>query len=192
MLEKNNAEMIKEINNNLEFKKMIENKDLVAEPTFNCIDSLFSEDEKNNFFVAQINPEFMDGIKLCEHYNLDINMGVNCLICECKRGESKSYVALLVPTGYKYNMSSTVRKYTNSRMVSVAPLDYVLEKTKMEYGSINPIGLPNEWKIFIDPKVLENEWIICGSGLQKSKLLLPSKYLLKLNNIEILENLAKQ
>ncbi len=77
-------------------------------------------------------------------------------------------------------------------MVSVAPLEYVLEQTKMEYGSINPIGLPQEWKIFIDPKVMEVDRIICGSGLQKSKLSLPSKYLLKLNNVEILENLAKE
>ncbi len=62
----------------------------------------------------------------------------------------------------------------------------------MEYGSINPIGLPQEWKIFIDSKVMEVDRIICGSGLQKSKLSLPSKYLLKLNNVEILENLAKE
>ncbi len=134
----------------------------------------------------------MDGIKFCEHYDIDIKKGVNCLICECKREENKSYVALLVPTGYKYNMSLTVRKYTKSRMVSVAPLEYVLEQTQMEYGNINPIGLPEEWKIFIDPKVLEVDKIICGSGLQKSKLLLPSNYLLKLNNVEILENLAKE
>ncbi len=133
----------------------------------------------------------MDGIKLCEHYNLDVKIGMNCLICECKRGETKKYVALLVPTGFKYNMSTTVRKHTDSRMVSLAPLEYVLEETKMEYGSINPIGLPKEWKIYIDPKVLENERIICGSGLQKSKISLPSEYLLKLPNIEILENLAK-
>ncbi len=180
------------MNSNLEFKKLVENKNLVAETTYNCIDNLFSEEEKSDFLVAEINPEYMDGIKLCEHYNLDIKTGVNCLICECKRGENKSYVALLVPTGCRYNMSSTVRKYTNSRMVSVAPLDYVLEKTKMEYGSINPIGLPEDWKLFIDPKILEVERIICGSGLQKSKISLPSKYLLKLNNAEVLENLAKQ
>lgn len=153
---------------------------------------MFSKEEKNEFLVAEIEPEYMDGIKLCEHYNIDTKEGANCLICECKRGENKSYVALLVPTGYRYNMSSTVRKYTNSRMVSVAPLDYVLEKTKMEYGSINPIGLPEDWKLFIDPKVLEVERIVCGSGLQKSKISLPSKYLLKLNNVEILENLAKE
>ncbi len=180
------------MNKVLDFKKVEDNKDLVAEVTYNCIDKLFSKEEKGDFLVAEINPEFMDGIKLCEHYNVDTKLGANCLICECKRGENKTYVALLVPTGYKYNMSSTVRKYTNSRMVSVAPLDYVLEKTKMEYGSINPIGLPEDWKLFIDSKVLEVERIICGSGLQKSKISLPSKYLLKLNNAEILENLAKE
>lgn len=179
------------MNSKLEFKKVIDNKELVSESTYRCIENIFSEDEKNNILVAEIDSEYMDGIKLCEHYNIDIKIGANCLVCECKRGENKSYVALLVPTGYKYNMSTTVRKYTNSRMVSVASLEYVLEKTKMEYGSINPIGLPQEWKIFIDPKVLEVERIICGSGLQKSKLSLPSKYLLKLNNVEVLENLAK-
>lgn len=180
------------MDNNLNFEQIEENKDLIAEATYNCIKSIFSKEEQKNILVAEIDPEYMDGIKLCEHYNIDIKTGVNCLVCECKRGENKSYVALLVPTGYKYNMSSTVRKYTNSRMVSVAPLEYVLEKTKMEYGSINPIGLPQEWKIFIDPKVMEVDRIICGSGLQKSKISLPSKYLLKLSNVEILENLAKE
>ena len=180
------------MNNKLEFKRVIDNKVLVSRGTYTCIDNLFTEEEKDNILVAEINPEYMDGIKLCEHYDIDVKTGANCLVCECKRGENKSYVALLVPTGYKYNMSSTVKKYTNSRMVSVAPLEYVLEQTKMEYGSINPIGLPQEWKIFIDPKVMEVDRIICGSGLQKSKLSLPSKYLLKLNNVEILENLAKE
>ena len=176
----------------LNFKKIVECKNLVSESTYNCINNIYSEEEKSNIFVAEIDPEYMDGVKLCEYYNIDIKTGANCLICECKRGDNKSYVALLVPTGYRYNMSSTVRKYTNSRMVSVAPLEYVLEKTKMEYGNINPIGLPNDWRIFIDPRVIGVDRIICGSGLKESKLSLPSKYLLKLNNVEILENLAKE
>ena len=62
----------------------------------------------------------------------------------------------------------------------------------MEYRSINPIGLPEEWKVFIEPNVLEVERIICGSGLQNSKISLPSKYLLKLSNVELLDNLAKE
>ena len=116
----------------------------------------------------------MDGLKLYENYDVDFILGVNCLICECKRNSIKNYVSLLVLTGFKYDMSSTVRKHTNSRMVSVAPLEYVLDNTKMEYGSINPIWLPNDWKIYVDPKVLDADRIICGSGLQKSKLCLPN------------------
>ena len=176
----------------LDFKSVLENKELVSEVTYNCICNTFAETESKLFKVAEINPEYMDGVKLFEHYDINNMIGVNCLICECKRGENIHYAALLVPTGYRYNMSSTVRKYTNSRMVSVAPLDYVLEKTKMEYGSINPVGLPVDWKIYIDPKILESETIICGSGLQKSKISLPSKLLLKIKNIEILEDLAKE
>lgn len=178
------------MDNKLEFKHITDDK-LVSKPTFDCINSIFSDKEKNDILVAEISPEYMDGIKLCEYYNIDARTGANCLICECIRGENKNYVGLVVPTGYKYNMSSTVRKLMNARTVSVAPLDYVLEETKMEYGSINPIGLPKEWKIFIDSKVMDVDRIICGSGLQKSKLSLPSKYLMKLPNTEIINNLAK-
>ena len=174
------------------FNKIINKQELVSKATYNCIINTFSKEEQKEILVAEINPQYMDGLKLFENYNIDSYLGVNCLICECKRKDLIQYAALLVPTGFKYNMSSTVRKHTNSRMVSVAPLEYVLKKTKMEYGSINPIGLPDDWKIYIDPIVMESDMIICGSGLQKSKLCLPSNYLLKLNNVEILENLAKQ
>jgi prolyl-tRNA editing enzyme YbaK/EbsC (Cys-tRNA(Pro) deacylase) len=178
--------------NNLKFNNVEDNKDLVAESTYNCLINTFKDDELDNILVAEIDPKYMGGLELCNHYNIPLKNGVNCLICVTTRKDEKQYVALLVPTGYRYDMSKTVRKYVNVRMVSVAPLEYVLEKTEMEYGSINPIGLPENWKIFIDPKVLEVETIICGSGLQKSKLSLPSKYLLKLNNVEVLPNIAKE
>ncbi len=175
----------------LSFQMVSNCKKLVAETTYQRIDECFTEEEKENILVAEINPDYMDGGALFEHYQIDKQMGVNCLICECKRSENKTYVALLVPTGYRYNMSTTVRRYTNARIVSVAPLDYVLQQTKMEYGSINPIGLPKDWKILIDSKVLDSDRIICGSGLQYSKLSLPSNYIFKLDNVEVLENLAK-
>lgn len=175
----------------LDFVKVIDNYDLVCSRSYNYIKTRFSE-EINDFYVAEIDSHYMDGIKLFEHYDISNYLGVNCLICECKRGQNINYAALLVPTGYRYNMSSTVRKHTNSRMVSVADLEFVLSSTNMEYGSINPIGLPSCWKIFIDPKVLNSDMIICGSGLKHSKLLLPSRFLLKLENVEILSGLAKE
>ena len=176
----------------LDFIEVVNNKDLVSKPTYKYIMDNFTEEEINNFFVARINPEYMDGISLFNHYRINDKLGVNCLICECRRNADVKYVALLVPTGYKYNMSSVVRKHVNARVVSVANLDYVLESTGMEYGSINPLGLPDNWKVLIDPKVLNSEYIICGSGLKTSKISFPSKYLLRIKNSELLENLAKE
>lgn len=54
-------------------------------------------------------------------------------------------------------MGIVIRKYTNSRVVSVAPFEYVLEKTWMEYGSITPIGFPDDWMILVDPLIKEKK-----------------------------------
>lgn len=176
---------------NLQFSPIIENKNKVPKCIYDFV-SGWNDKEKNNFLVAKINPEFADGNKLCEQYNIDKKIGFNCLIVECKRNEIVKYCALVVPIGYKYNMGSVVRRYTNSRVVSVANLDYVLEKTGMEYGSITPIGLPSDWKIFVDPLIKEQEQIIIGGGYVKSKISLPAELFLKLPNVEIVEGIAKE
>ena len=176
----------------LQFNPIIENQNLVPSCIYNFVSKWNDEIEKNKFLVAEINPDFADGNKLCDEYNIDKKIGFNCLIVECKRNETIKYCALIVPVGYKYNMGSVVRKYTNSRVVSVAPLEYVLDKTKMEFGSITPIGLPDDWHILVDPLIKEQENIIIGGGLVKSKISLPTELFLKLPNVEVVDGIAKQ
>ncbi len=175
----------------LEFKPIIENKYLVPDCIYDFI-SDWNKEEQKDFLVAEIDSECADGEKLCNRYNIDKNIGFNCLIVECKRNDVIKYCALIVPIGYKYNMGSVVRKYTNSRVVSVAPLDFALEKTGMEYGSITPIGLPAEFKILVDPLIKRQKFIIVGGGLVKSKISLPTEIFLKIPNVEVVEGIAKE
>ena len=100
---------------NLNFQILLDNKDLVAEKVLECIDKNFSIEEQEKIYVAEIDTKYIDGIGLCNHYNIPRKQGANCLIVECIRKDIKKYVALLIPVGYKFNMSSTVRKKTNSR-----------------------------------------------------------------------------
>lgn len=174
----------------LSFNPIINNKCLVPDCIFDFVNNWIDE-EKDKFLVAEINPANADGIKLCNEYEIDNKLGFNCLIVECKRNEVVKFCALVVPIGYRYNMGSIVRKYTNSRIVSVANLEYVLEKTGMEYGSITPIGLPNDWKILVDPLIKQQEQIIIGGGYVKSKISMPTELFLKLPNVEIVEGIAK-
>ncbi len=174
----------------LKFGKIEDNEQLVASVVYEFLGKYF-KNNLDDFKVAEINPEYMDGISLFGHYKLELVKGINCLICEVIRRDERILVALLVPTGYRYNMSSTVKKYFDAKRVSVAPLEEVLNLTKMEYGSITPLGLPDNMPILYDPLVLESENIICGSGLQKSKILFPSKYIAMLPNANELKGLAK-
>ena len=176
----------------LEFKSIIDNKNLVPDCIYNFVNNWSDLEEKKRFLVAEINPDYMDGNKLCEEYNIDKNFGFNCLIVECRRNETVKYCALVVPIGYKYNMGSVVRKYTNSRVVSVAPLEYVLEKTGMEYGSITPIGLPNDWIILVDPLIKLQKQIIIGGGFKNTKISLSTDLFLKIPNVYIVEGIAKE
>lgn len=176
---------------NLEFKPIIKNQNMVPKCIYDFVKDWDNKDEKEEFMVAEINPDYKDGNMLCEEYNIDKKIGFNCLIVECKRNDIIKYCALIVPIGYKYNMGSVVRKYTNSRVVSVADLNYVLEKTNMEYGSITPIALPKDWMILVDPLIKEQDQIIIGGGLAKSKISLPTKLFLKIPNVEIVEGIAK-
>lgn len=70
-------------------------------------------------------------------------------------------------------------------------MDEVLSATQMEFGSITPIGLPQDWSILVDAELLQQEQLILGAGLVKAKLSLPSDLLSKLPNVQIIEELAK-
>lgn len=175
----------------LKFSPVLDRADLVSETVYDAVNKWSGPQDKKDFLVTEIDPDFAGGLELCEKYKVNQENGANCLVVVGTRGANKTFASCLVPVGYKYNMSGVVRKTLNARQVSVAPLDYVLAETKMEYGSITPIGLPAEWIIFIDPLVLKSERIIVGGGLVKSKLSIPSKALLSLPNATILEGLAK-
>ncbi len=43
----------------------------------------------------------------------------------------------------------------------------------MEYGGITPIGVPEGWPMLVDEAVAAQQWIIIGSGIRGSKLLIP-------------------
>ncbi len=173
----------------LKFKPIIDNMNLVPKSVYDYVNSV---ENKKEYLVAIIDPNYAEGEVLCQKYKINPKMGVNCLVVKAIRGNSETYAILLVPVGYKYNMNSVVRRELNARMVSVASLDYVIDKSNMEYGSITPLGLPKEWFVFVDPRVLENEKIIIGGGYKNVKIQIPSKELLKLPNIKVLEGLAKE
>ena len=88
------------------------------------------------------------------------------------------------------DVNGVVRRRLDVRKASFLPMDRAVELTGMEYGGINPIGLPDSWPVLLDGRVTETEVVLIGSGLRRSKLLLPGKLLAELPHTETVNGLG--
>ncbi|AWN19021.1 YbaK/EbsC family protein [Streptococcus sobrinus] len=173
---------------NLDFQPLEGREDLVAPAVAEFVQK---QGLSQTVKVARINPDFADGELLSKEYDIPYKMEVNCLVVEGSRGEDKKYAALLVPYGKRAKTNATVKRPLDASKIHFADLEVVLEMTGMEFGSITPLGLPDDWKILVDSSLLEQEKLVIGGGLVTSKLLLPAEVLVSLAQAEVIEGLAK-
>ena len=84
-----------------------------------------------------------------------------------------------------------VRRRLDARKASFAPLDQTVEDTGMEYGGITPVGLPGAWPVLVDSAVVAAAQVVVGSGLRRSKLVLPGEAVAALPGVEVLTGLGQ-
>ncbi len=170
----------------LHFKALKDHPELVSTSVYKMAGSA------QDVLVGEIDPQYMNGTALSDHYDVDVTEGINCIVVRGKREGEKVTAAILVPVGFRADLNRIVPERLEVKKVSMAPLEEVIEETGMEYGSITPIGLPDSWKILIDSRILLKETIIIGGGKQISKLRVPVAFLQQLPQVEVVEGLAKQ
>jgi len=168
----------------LEFKTIKDHPELVSESVYRAAGN------SPDVLVGQIDPQYMNGVALSDHYDVPLEDGANCIVVRGKRGEIRMTAAVLVPVGYRADLNGVVCEKLDAKKVSMTPLEEVLEETGMEYGSITPVGLPASWKILVDSRLMEKGSIIVGGGKQISKLRVPTAFLKQLPNVEVVEGLA--
>ena len=136
--------------------------------------------------VAAIDPNLADTQAFCDHYEISVEAGANCVVVEAKRGERTWYAACLVLGSDKVDVNGVVRKHLGAKKASFAATETATALTGMEYGGINPIGLPADWPVLVDEAVAAGDRLIIGSGIRGSKLLVSGTFLAALPNAEVL------
>ena len=84
------------------------------------------------------------------------------------------------------DVNGVVRRRLDARKASFAAMDVAVAETGMEYGGITPIGLPAGWPILVDERVDATDRVIIGSGLRRSKLVVPGTLLARLPGAEVI------
>ena len=65
-------------------------------------------------------------------------------------------------------------------------------ETGMEYGGITPVGLPDGWRLLVDARIPALPLVVVGSGVRRSKLVLPGEVLAALPGAQVVEGLATE
>ena len=172
----------------LEFVPALARPDLLAAPTAEALAATEAEStvDAAGALVAEIDPNLADTAAFCEHYEISMGDGANCVVVQARRGERTWYAACLVRGSDRADINGVVRRHLDARKLSFASMDDAVARTGMEYGGITPIGLPVDWPLLIDESVATHERLIIGSGIRGSKLLVPGAFLAALPNAQVL------
>jgi prolyl-tRNA editing enzyme YbaK/EbsC (Cys-tRNA(Pro) deacylase) len=162
----------------LTFVSANEAPELVAEPVRPYL--------QDGLWVSAIDPDRADTAAFCEHYDIGLDIAANCVVVEARRADRTWHAACLVLATTRADVNGIVRKHLGARKISFAAMDSAVSLTRMEYGGITPVGLPDDWPILVDVNVIDQARVIIGSGIRGSKLLAATEILSTLPNAEVL------
>ncbi len=141
--------------------------------------------------VVEIDPSLADTEALCAAYDLALEDSVNCVIIRGVRAGEERYAVCLTQANKRVDVNGVVRRRLDARRASFAPMDQAVALTGMEYGGITAVGTPVDWPIWVDSEAVDRPWVCIGSGLRRSKLLVPGPALLRLKGAEAVEGLSR-
>jgi prolyl-tRNA editing enzyme YbaK/EbsC (Cys-tRNA(Pro) deacylase) len=168
--------------------------DLLAEPVAAALgawpaDAPAGVDE---VLVAAIDPTLADTAAFCDAYHVGLDVSANCVVVSGKREGAVRYAACLVLATTRADVNGVVRRLLDVRKASFAPTDEAVAVTGMAYGGITPMGLPGGWPVFVDSRVVGVPYVIIGSGVRHSKIVLPGTALAALPGARVVDGLARE
>ena len=162
---------------------------LLAAPTAAALAALDPQ-VAAGILVAAIDADLADTAAFCEAYSVAPEASANCIVVAGRRGETTTYAACVVLATTRADVNGVVRRMLDARKTSFAPMDDAVALTGMEYGGITPIGLPSDWRILVDSRVLAVDEAIIGAGIRGAKIVLPGASIAALPGVEVVEGLA--
>ena len=164
--------------------------DLLAQPVTAALAAL-DEAVSSAVGVAEIDPAAADTAAFCERYGVSLADSANCVVITGRRDGEPRYAACVILATTRADVNNTARRELDVRKASFAAMDDAVAQTGMEYGGITPVGLPAAWPVLVDALVADTPTVIIGSGVRRSKLVLPGKLLASLPGARVIEALAR-
>jgi prolyl-tRNA editing enzyme YbaK/EbsC (Cys-tRNA(Pro) deacylase) len=140
--------------------------------------------------VVEIDADLADTAAMTQAYAIPLTASANCVVVMGRRGGEERIAACVVRADTRADVNNVVKRLLDVRKASFLSMDRAVEETGMAYGGITPVGLPASWRLLIAAEAAAIPTALIGSGVRRSKLLLPGTRLGDLPGAEIIDDLA--
>jgi prolyl-tRNA editing enzyme YbaK/EbsC (Cys-tRNA(Pro) deacylase) len=173
----------------LELSPALSRPDLLAPPVASAL-AVWSRGVEVE--VAPIDPGLADTAAFCAAYDIGLDVSANCVIVAGRRGETTRYAACMILATTRADVNGLVRTRLDARKASFAPTDDAVALSGMEYGGITPVGIPADWALYVDSRIVGIPRVVIGAGIRGAKLVLPGATLADLPGAEVIDGLARE
>ena len=178
----------------LKLEPAVSRLDLLAAPVAAALQVWPAEApiDGDQVMVAPIDADLADTAAFCEAYGVAPAESANCVVVAGRREGITRYAACVVLATTRADVNGVVRKHLDVRKASFLPMDDAVRLTGMEYGGITPIGLPQDWPVLVDARVVAMPHVIIGSGVRHSKISIAGPALGALPGAQVIDGLARE
>ena len=139
--------------------------------------------------VMPCDPDLADTAAFCEHYGVAPGESANTIIV-ASRGEPVQRVACVLLATTRLDVNGIVRRRMGARKVSFADPGDTAARTAMVLGGVTAFGLPPEYPVWVDARVLEAESVVVGGGSRSMKVRVSPEVFRHVPGAEIVSDLA--
>ncbi len=140
--------------------------------------------------VVEIDPALADTAALTQAYSIPLSASANCVVVAGRRGGEERVAACVVRADTRADVNNRVKRTLDVRKASFLSTVRAVAETRMEYGGITPLGLPDTWRLLVAGEATAIAVAVIGSGVRCSKLLLPGELLADLPSAEVVDGLG--
>lgn len=167
--------------------RAVDRLDLVAPPVAAALRTWPHAEE---VLLVEIDPELADTAAMSEAYAVPMEASANCVVVSGRRAGEERVAACVVRADTRADVNNLVKRSLDVRKASFHPMDRAVAETGMEHGGITPFGLPGGWRLLVDGRVPDIALAVVGSGVRRSKLLLPGRLVAELPRAEVVDGLG--
>ncbi len=125
--------------------------------------------------VLECQPEWADTDDFCANYNIPRDHAANAILVASK-SEPKKYAVCLVLATTKLDVNHAISRLMGIKRLSFAAAEETKAVTGQAIGGVTVFALPESVPLYIDSRIMVNDYVIVGGGNRSTKIkLLPAE-----------------